>query len=259
MKIAITGKGGTGKTTIAAILGYLFSEDDKKIFFIDCDPDRNLATTIGFNDEELKQIKPIVELKDIIAERTELNNYGMFKLNPKVDDIPDNFSISKNNMKYLFIGTIKKGGSGCYCPENAFLRALLNHLLIQRDEIIILDMPAGIEHLTRGTVKSINFLIIICEPTIRSVQTSQQIEELAKDIGLTKIHLIGNKIVQEGDIDFLISLLSQEKFLGFVQYDKNLVQFEQKQKPLYEISNKILSDVRKIKEKLDGLYTLSDE
>ncbi|OIO74883.1 MAG: hypothetical protein AUJ85_04490 [Elusimicrobia bacterium CG1_02_37_114] len=251
MKIAITGKGGTGKTTLSALLGYSFSSDGKKVFLIDADPDGNLGLSLGFSSEELSKVTPISEMKELIHERTEYKETGFFKLNPKVDDVPEKFSLKKNGLSLLILGTMRKGGAGCFCPENAFLKSLLSHLLVANEEIVILDMPAGIEHLGRGTAGSVDCMLVVVEPTLKSIQTAERAYKLATDIKLEKIVFVGNKITSEKDLKF-IEQNSQivRKLIGYVSYSQEIVLAEQKKTPVYETAKQSLKEISALKEKI---------
>jgi len=178
MKIAISGKGGVGKTLLAASLSQIFAWAGYSVIAIDADPDANLASTLGYPNPE--EITPISELGDLIEERTGMKpgqSGAFFKLNPKVDDLPEDYSVKLDGIKLMVMGRIKRGGTGCYCPEGALLQALLSHLLIHRDEVVILDMEAGIEHLARGTAKSVDRLIVVVEPGRRSIETAGTITD----------------------------------------------------------------------------------
>jgi len=182
MKLAITGKGGVGKTTTASLLARIYAAEGKQVIAIDANPDANLATALGISAEEAQRITPIVEMKDLIEERTGANKGsmgGFFKVNPKVDDIPEKFSIRKDGICLLIMGTVKKGGSGCLCPEGALLKSLLSHLVLGRSEVVIIDMDAGVENLGRGTAKGVDAFIIVAEPGQRSFQTARAIRKLA--------------------------------------------------------------------------------
>ncbi|MFH1662447.1 MAG: AAA family ATPase [Chloroflexota bacterium] len=247
MKIAISGKGGVGKTLLASLLAGIFSDSGYSVIAIDADPDANLATSLGFTDAI--NIIPISEMKELIAERTETvagKSGPYFKINPRVDDIPEKYSVKHGNIRLLIMGQVKKGGSGCYCPENALLGALLAHLLIARDEVVILDMAAGIEHLGRGTAKAVDKLIIVVEPGRGSIETTYRIEKLAKDIGLTNIALVGNKINNQSEKDFLTSSLKGFDFLGFIPYDASIMQAEINNLPLLNASKKITAEAKEI-------------
>ncbi len=248
MKIAISGKGGAGKTTLAGILARLFVEQGCKVFAIDADPDANLALALGFPNPF--QITPLIQMKQLIEERTgaKPNTFSpYFKLNPKVDDIPDNYFTRHKGINLAVMGTVRGGGLGCTCPENAFLKALLRHLIVEREEVVILDMEAGIEHLGRGTVQAVNRLIAVVEPTRLSTTTAQRIRKLAFEIGLKNIVAVGNKIRRESDKEFLIKNMLQFEFLGFLPYDEQITG-----EPLLDISSdsgphqEILKEARKI-------------
>lgn len=220
MKIAVTGKGGAGKTSIAAGLAFIFSGQGKKVIAIDADPDANLGTALGFSDTE--RPTPISELKKIILERTgELGAF--FKLNPKVDDIPDRFSKERGNIRLLEMGTVKKGGSGCVCPESAFLKALLSHIFINRDEVVIVDMEAGVEHLGRGTAQSVEKFIIVIEPNKTSIDTAARIKGLAENLKIKEVLVIANKIRSEGDRIFIEENLKGLRIAGFIKLDESLL------------------------------------
>ncbi len=247
MKIAISGKGGVGKTLLASLLSTVFVEFGYSVIDIDADPDANLAATLGFPHPE--KITPISEMSALIEERTGVQPGQVtpyFKLNPKVDDLPEKYSQKYNGIKLMVMGQIKKGGSGCYCPENTLLRALLIHLLVARDEVVILDMAAGIEHLGRGTAMAVDKLIIVVEPGRRSVETAYRIDKLAKDINLQNIAVVGNKIRNQSEREFLISSLPGFEFLGFVPYDQAIVEADLANLPLLDASQQIITEVRNI-------------
>ncbi|MBU1061651.1 MAG: AAA family ATPase [Candidatus Omnitrophica bacterium] len=220
MKIAVTGKGGAGKTSIAAGLAIIFKRKGNKVIAIDADPDANLATALGISGEA--RPSPISELKKIIAERTgEVGAF--FKLNPKVDDIPDKFSLLHDNIRLIEMGTVKKGGAGCVCPESAFLKALLSHIFLNRDEIVIVDMEAGVEHLGRGTAQAVDKFIIVVEPNITSINTAYKIKRLAEDLKVKSLSIIGNKIVSDEDKKFINKNLKDLKLDGFIGLDEKVI------------------------------------
>ena len=225
MKIAISGKGGVGKTLSTALLAKIFTESGYSVLAIDADPSANLGATLGFPHPQ--EIVPISEMANLIEERTGARpgkSAPFFKLNPKVDDLPEKYWVEHNGIKLMVMGRIKKGGSGCYCPENALLQALVNHLLLQRNEVVILDMEAGVEHLGRATAKAVDKLIVVVEPGRRSIETAHAISKLAQDIGLHNIVVVGNKVRNQAEKEFLISSLADFKFLGFIPYDQAVVE-----------------------------------
>lgn len=247
MKIAVSGKGGVGKTVLVALLSRVFAESGYSVLTIDADPDANLAATLGFPHPE--KIVPISEMKDLIEERTGARPGRaeiFFKLNPKVDDLPEKYWREHNGIKLMVMGRTKQGGSGCYCPENVLLQALVSHLLLARDEVVILDMEAGIEHLGRATAKAVDKLIVVVEPGRRSVETAYRIDKLAQDIGLPNIAIVGNKLRSQSDREFLISTLPGFEFLGFIPYDQALVAADLANLPLLDSSQQIINEVRNI-------------
>lgn len=251
MKIAISGKGGVGKTLLAAFLSHSFADAGYSVIAIDADPDANLAATLGFPNPT--EITPISELSDLIEERTGARpgqSAPFFKLNPRVDDLPDSYSIKRDGIKLMAMGRIKRGGTGCYCPEGTLLQALLAHLLIQRDEVVILDMEAGIEHLARGTAKAVDKLIIVVEPGRRSIETTKTINKLAQDIGLRNIAVIGNKIRNQTEKDFIIYSLPDHEFLGFIPYSQEIVTADLANNRPFGVSVQIDQEITNIYHKL---------
>jgi CO dehydrogenase maturation factor len=247
MKIAISGKGGVGKTLLASLLSRTFAEAGYSVIAIDADPDSNLAATLGFPHPE--KIVPISEMSALVEERTGVpagKASSFFKLNPKVDDLPEKYSLKYNGIRLMVMGRVKKGGTGCYCPENALLKALVTHLLLGRDEVVILDMEAGVEHLGRATAKAVDKLIVVVEPGRRSIETAQIIKRLAKEIGLDNIAIVGNKIRSQADREFLTSSLPGFEFLGFIPYDQALIEADLANLPLLDSSPRINKEVRNI-------------
>jgi len=247
MKIAISGKGGVGKTMLAALLSKTFADAGYSVLAIDADPDANLAATLGFPEAE--KIPPISEMKELIEERTGVQpgkSTPFFKLNPKVDDIPEKYSWEHNGIKLMIMGRMKRGGSGCYCPENALLQALVTHLLLARNEVVILDMEAGIEHLGRATAKAVDKLIVVVEPWRRAVETAYRVNQLAQDISLHNVVVVGNKIRSQSEKEFLTSSLPGFEFLGFIPYDQALVDADLANRPLLDASQQITSEVENI-------------
>jgi CO dehydrogenase maturation factor len=225
MKLAISGKGGVGKTTFSALLIRALNANGKHVLAVDADPDANLAAAIGISGAD--RITPISEMKDLIYERTEAKPGtigGFFKLNPKVDDLPDRLSARYENIKLMRIGSIPKGGSGCLCPASTLLRALITHIVLVRDDVVVMDMEAGIEHLGRATASAVDKLIVVVEPGRRSIDTADNIRALGSEIGLKHIVVVGNKIRSEKDKEFLKTHLSDFTFLGFIPYDDALIE-----------------------------------
>jgi len=247
MKIAISGKGGVGKTLLSSLLSKTFSESGYSVLAIDADPDANLAANLGFPNPE--SITPISELHELIGERVGVKpgqSGSFFKLNPKVDDLPEKYAAKIDGIRLMVMGRIKRGGTGCYCPEGALLQALLAHLLLQRDEVVIMDMEAGIEHLTRGTAKAVDKLIIVVEPGRRSLETAQRIFELAEDLGLKNVAVVGNKIQNSSQKQFIIDSLPKAEFLGFIPYDDAIINADLANHSILDSSQPVRTEVNKI-------------
>lgn len=251
MKLAITGKGGTGKSTIAGILAHYYKNDGYKVLAVDADPDANLASAIGIPAEKASSIIPISEQRKLIKERTGANpgQFGqLFKMNPTVHDIPDEFCIDYQGIKLLVMGAIRKGGSGCACPENVLLRSLLSEIILNRDEVIIVDMEAGIEHLGRATARSIDKMIIIVEPGSRSISTAKTIMRMAKEIAIQSLVIVGNKIQDEKQKDWISKKFSQDQILGMISYHEIIRDADLLQQPLIELLDE------KLKREFEKIY-----
>ena len=226
MKIAVSGKGGVGKTTLSAFLARWFASQGKSVLAIDADPDANLGHALGVRDAG--QLVPISQMKQLIAERTESvpgSFGGFFKMNPQVDDLPEKVAVPcGDGIRLMVMGGVKKGGTGCVCPESVLLKNLVHHLILRRDEVVVMDMEAGIEHLGRGTSRAVNALIVVVEPGRRSIETALKVDQLAKDIGIASLYVVGNKIRSERDAAFLQEQLPGYTFLGFIPYDEAIIE-----------------------------------
>jgi len=249
MKIAISGKGGVGKTTLAACLAKYYADRKYKVIAVDADPDANLASALGIGQDEALKITPLIEMKKLIEERTgaKPGGYGaFFKLNPRVDDIPEKFGIDVGGVKLLVAGTIKAGGSGCYCPENVLLKNLFRHLVINQEEIVILDMEAGIEHLGRGTCENMDALIIVTEPGLRSVQTARAVRKMADDLGIKELYVVINKIRTDEERKFITGNLSDFTILGELPYSEKVRESDIKYFSPCDADEKFTEAVQKI-------------
>jgi len=254
MKLAITGKGGVGKTTLASLLTWIYSTEGKQVIAIDANPDANLAIALGIDAEEASRITPIAELQELIQERTgaKQGSFGtFFKLNPKVDDIPERFSVQKDGIKLLVMGTVKKGGSGCLCPEGALLKSLVSHLVLSRSEVVIMDMDAGVENLGRGTAKGVDAFVIVVEPGQRSFQTARAIRDLAKDLGVKKCYIVGSKTHDDKERQFIINNLSDFEVLGFINYHSEVAEADLLGKSVFETAPAAVAEAKDIKRKLE--------
>jgi CO dehydrogenase maturation factor len=253
MKIAISGKGGVGKTTFASFLVRALADEGKRVLAIDADPDANLAQALGVKNSE--DIVPISEMKELVEERTGAKVGAMgqfFKLNPKVDDLPERLSVEVNGVKVMVMGSVKTGGSGCVCPESILLKNLVRHIVLARDEAVILDMEAGLEHLGRGTAMSVDRLVVVVEPGRRSIETAHQIRKLAGDLGIKKLDFLGNKIRSDKDRQFLIEQMPDFHFLGFIPYATDIIEADLDGRPPYEKNKETLKIVREMVKQLEA-------
>lgn len=220
MKIAVSGKGGTGKSTISAGMIQLLLNRDHHVFAVDADPDVSLGLLLGFPSEKINKLKPIVDMEELI--RSKAGDVGLFTLNPDVDDIVRDHTLTKNKLQFLRMGAVKASGSSCYCRENSVLNSLVATLLMHADDYMILDMGAGIEHLARGTAEGVDLMLIVTEPSLVSVNTAQVIFRLAKGLGIAKTRFIGNRIRNDAERDFLEEKLGKENLAGFIRYSDDI-------------------------------------
>jgi CO dehydrogenase maturation factor len=248
-KIAVTGKGGVGKTTFASLMAYVLTERGQKVYAIDADPNATLAQALGFPSELSAQITPIVEMADLIEERTGARpgQYGkMFKLNPRVDDIPARFSVAHRGIHLLQMGTVRGAGAGCVCPENAVLKTLVTYLLLRERETVILDMVAGLEHLGRGTAAAVDAMFAVVEPGARSIQTARAIAHLADDLGVGQFWIIGNKVRDARDEAFLRDQLGQLRIVGILPFSDQAIEADMQSKALYDLDPPLVEKTREI-------------
>ena len=239
---------------LASLLSTILHQSGYSVLAIDADPNATLAIALGFPHPE--RITPISEMGDLIEERTGVRPgqaAPYFKLNPRVDDIPEKYWVEHNGIKLMVMGRLKKGGSGCYCPENALLEALIAHILLRRDQVVIIDMEAGVEHLGRATARAVDKMIIVVEPGKGSIETAYRIRELARDIGLRNIAAVGNKIRSAQDSDFLVSAMSDFEFLGFIPYDQTIIEAGLGNFPLSNASPEVIRRVQDIAARLSAV------
>ena len=253
MKIAVTGKGGVGKTTFSATLARLYAAEGRPVLAADVDPDANLGLALGFSEEEVNSIVPISKMRTLVEERTGANAANkFFKLNPQVSDIPDKFAREVNGVKLLVMGTVETGGSGCVCPEHVMLKAILSSLVLQKDDVVIMDMEAGLEHLGRGTASCMDQFVVVVEPGARSLQTYEKVKQLAADLGVKQVRVVCNKVRDESDKEYLRSRIPEEDLLGFISYDADVIDADRKGLSPYDCSPSALEEIRAIKSKIDS-------
>lgn len=222
MKIAVSGKGGVGKTTISSNLAKLFKNEGFRVYAVDADADSSLGLALGIDEKVLDTMKPMIEMKDLIGQIA--GEGALYTLNPEVDSIIRQYSVDFEGIRFLRMGGIKKGGSSCYCRENTFLKALMNSLIMDTKDIVILDMGAGIEHLTRGTSASVDLMLVVTEPGKSSVQTARTVEGLAKELGVKEIRFIANKVRTEKEREFIVQNFKPEELLGVLGYDEEIAE-----------------------------------
>jgi CO dehydrogenase maturation factor len=253
MKLAVTGKGGVGKTTVCALLARAFADAGRRVIAVDADPNATLASCLGFCDPDA--ITPLIEMEDLIEERTGVKpgtQGAIFKLNPRVEDIPERFCTTQEGVRLLRMGALKRGGAGCYCPENAFLKSLVSHLFLVEQDVLIMDMEAGVEHFGRGTAQGVDWLLIVVEPSRQSAETAGRIRSLAGDIGLSRLGVIGNKCRGDEERDFIARSVAPLPLLGAIPYDDGLRLAEQEGRPPEASQAAVGEEVKKIAAQLGG-------
>lgn len=252
MKIAVTGKGGVGKTTFAATLARLYAEENRSVLAADVDPDANLGLALGFSEEELEDIVPISRMRKLVEERTEADEFNrMFKMNPKVDDIPDRYAKRCNGVKLLVLGTVETAGSGCVCPEHVMLKRLISHLVLRSDDVVVLDMEAGLEHLARGTTAGMDQFVVVIEPGARSVQTYRNVKRLALELGVKRVGVVANKVRGPEDEAFIRSRIPAEDLLGFIHWSSEVIDADRQGKSPRDFSPKAVEEIRAIKRRME--------
>ena len=252
MKVAVTGKGGVGKTTLSSTLARLYADEGRTVLAADVDPDANLGLALGLTEEEVNAIIPISKMRTLVEERTGATYANkFFKLNPQVSDIPDKFSKEINGVKLLVMGTVETGGTGCVCPEHVMLKSILSALVFRKDDVVVMDMEAGLEHLGRGTASMMDQFIVVIEPGARSVQTYEKVKQLAADLGITKVNVVANKVRDESDREFIRSRIPAENLLGFISYNPEVIDADRRGLSPYDVSPQAVEEIRAIKARID--------
>lgn len=249
LKIAVGGKGGVGKTTVAGTLARLIAKEGRRVIAVDADPAMNLRFALGIKTNPA----PVSDLKDLIYERTDAySGYGVYKLNPKVDDIIDRYgAIGPDGVVLVVMGTVERGGSGCICPESAFLRALLRHVIF-RENMVIMDMEAGIEHLGRGTASGVDLMLTVVEPGMRSVETVGRIKKLGEDIGINRFAGVINKATDSGMVAEIKERLKELgiPLLGVIPYDRALIEADMEGEAPVDKGGAAIEQIKEIKDRI---------
>ena len=254
MKIAVTGKGGVGKTTFASTLARLYAQEGRSVLAADVDPDANLGLALGFSEQELEEIVPISKMRRLVEERTEADALNrMFRLNPKVDDIPDRFARECNGVKLLVLGTVETAGSGCVCPEHVMLKRIISHLVLRSSDVVILDMEAGLEHLARGTTAGMDRFVVVIEPGARSVQTYRNVKRLATDLGVKQVGVVANKVRTKEDEAFIRERIPEEDLLGMIHWSNRVIDADRQGMSPFDFSPEAVEEIKAIKIKMETI------
>lgn len=243
LKIAVTGKGGVGKTTVAAMLAHLAVLEGFRVLAVDADPDANLAEALGMPGADRERIIPVSERRALIEERTgaRVREYGqVFKLNPEVSDIAANESAHVRGISLLVLGAVERGLSGCACPESVLLRALLTDLILYKKDCVIVDMEAGLEHLGRGTAQAVDLMLVVVEPSRRAVETVATIRRMAEEIGVRQLAVFGNKVAGSEDESFLKEAFPGGDYLGHLFFDQTIKRADHSDRPLVDLAGDAL-------------------
>ena len=252
MKVAVTGKGGVGKTTLSSTLARLYADEGRTVLAADVDPDANLGLALGLTEEEVNSIVPVSKMKELAMERTAANESRTFyKMNPYVADLPDKLAKEINGVKLLVMGTVDTGGAGCVCPEHVMLKALLSSMVFRKDDVVVMDMEAGLEHLGRGTASMVDQFIVVIEPGARSVQTYEKVKQLAAALGIHEVNVVANKIRDESDREFIRQRIPEENLLGFISYNADVIDADRRGLSPYDVSPTAVEEIRLIKAKMD--------
>ena len=250
LKIAVAGKGGVGKTTLTSLLAGHFAGLGRPVLAIDADPSPCLGTALGFPPEKLERLTPLAEMDDLVAERTgrpiEGGSGGFFKLNPRVSDLPDRLSQVHHGVRLLLLGAVQQGGGGCFCPASTVLQQLVRHVMLARDEVVLLDLYAGVEHLGRATADSVDVMLVVAEPTLRSLRTVAQIKQLASDIGITNLLLVGNKVSRPEDRQFFVDNAPDLPVAGLLDTSERAIQADRSGTSLYGLDSALAAAVAQI-------------
>jgi CO dehydrogenase maturation factor len=241
MKIAVSGKGGAGKTTVAALMAAELTRRGFHVTAIDADPNPTLAAGLGF---DAGPVTPLTEMADEIEER--VGGAGVIRLNPRVDDLVDRIAITRDGLQLIVAGSVSRGGAGCACPQGILLRRLLEHVVLSLEEAVVIDLEAGLEHLGRRTAEAADALLVVVDPTNAGVETARRIARLAADIGLRRVALVANRIVDPSDLAFLAERLPGWEIAGELPYSPAVLAAERDGRPLTDIEGPIVPAIARL-------------
>ncbi len=223
LKLAVAGKGGVGKSTIAAALSLLMARRGRRILAVDADPDANLANAMGVSAERQREIIPISRQRALIEERTgaRVGQYGqLFKMNPEVSDIARDYACVHDGVAILVLGATPSGGAGCACPESVLLRALVTDLVLYRGEALVMDCEAGVEHLGRSTARGVDAMLVVVEPGRGSLDCAGRIFQMAEEIGIRELPVVANKVATPEDEQFVRAGLPGREILACIPFSE---------------------------------------
>ena len=252
LKVAVAGKGGVGKTTLTSLLAGYFRDQGRRVLAIDADPSPCLGEALGFPAAKLERLAPLSEMDELIAERTGSDSGGFFKLNPRVDDLPERFSQVHDGVRLLLLGSVQHGGAGCFCPASTLLQQLVRRVMLSKDEVVLLDLYAGVEHLGRATADSVDVMLIVVEPTMRSIKTAIQVRDLAADIGITNVLLVGNKLAGEEDARFIAENTSGIPVAGVLPQSGAATAADREGSSLYRLDASLSLAIEEIATRLES-------
>jgi len=250
MKIAVSGKGGVGKTTISALLCRTLESEGREVLAIDADSNPNLAYALRLPQPE--RITPLAEMEGLIQEKTgaKKGSYGTyFRMNPEVSDIPERFQQRVGKIGLLVMGSTKQGGGGCACPEFVLVKALISHLLLNQNQDLVIDLEAGLEHLGRGVTEKVDLLLVVAQPDRVSCLTASRIWKLARDIQIQKVYGVANRVASEQDREYLRRQVPEFPFLAHFPLCGDLKHYEREEKDIFAIPE-LRENARKLIERI---------
>ena len=256
LKLAIGGKGGVGKTTVCSVWAQCFANEGHDVLAIDADPSLSLGSAFGLSADQTP--KPLIEMKALIAERTGTGRDAMgtyFKLNPKVSDLPEEHWLDTGKVKLLVLGGMTRAGGGCACPEGAFLKALLTNTILGRDELVLVDLAAGVEFMGRASVQGIDAFVVVVEPGSRSIETANSLAAMARDLGISRVGAVANKITESSQVNLIASQLPGVVLLGAVSYDKSAQEADLKRTPVAAADGEFIRELDEARQRLLDLVS----